>query len=121
VYNPTVVYGVPYYPPGYSTSTLAATAIISFGIRHDDRRLHEQQLLQMGQDGLNWKPVEGQPESPVGPLVAYAVAEGYTNSVHPEPFHGYFFRTMTAQGANAKGGPKAYVVNGKMTCGFACC
>jgi hypothetical protein len=71
------------------------------------------------QDGLYWKAGEGQPESPVGPLVASAAAEGYTNSVHPEPFHGYFFRMLTAQGANANGGPKAYVVNGKMTGGFA--
>ena len=32
VYNPTVVYGVPYYPPGYSTSAMVTTAVISFGV-----------------------------------------------------------------------------------------
>jgi len=32
VYNPTVVYGVPYYPPGYTSSDVAAAAIISFGV-----------------------------------------------------------------------------------------
>ena len=71
------------------------------------------------QDGLYWKAVEGQPESPIGPLVAHAAAEGYANSVHPEPFHGYLFRMLTAQGGNAKGGAKSYVVSGKMTSGFA--
>jgi len=32
VYNPTIVYGTPYYPPGYSTSAMVATSVISFGI-----------------------------------------------------------------------------------------
>jgi len=71
------------------------------------------------QDGLYWKAVEGQPDSPVGPLIAYAAAEGYTNGAHPEPFYGYFFRMLTAQGANAKGGAKSYLAGGKMTGGFA--
>ncbi len=30
-YNPTVIYGVPYIPPGYSTADLVATSMISFG------------------------------------------------------------------------------------------
>src|SRR5579863_7670631 len=71
------------------------------------------------QDGLYWKAAEGQPESPIGPLVAYAAAQGYTKGERPEPFHGYFFRMLTAQGANAKGGASNYVVDGKMTGGFA--
>ena len=32
VYSPTVIYGTPYYPPGYSTSTVVAASIISFGV-----------------------------------------------------------------------------------------
>jgi hypothetical protein len=71
------------------------------------------------QDGLYWRATEGSPESPIGPLVAYAVAEGYSKSDQPAPFHGYFFQLLTAQGATAKGGAKGYVVNGKMTGGFA--
>jgi hypothetical protein len=71
------------------------------------------------QDGLYWKAADGEPESPIGPLVAYAAAQGYTKSESPEPFHGYFFRILTAQGANAKGGATSYVVDGKMTSGFA--
>ena len=72
------------------------------------------------QNGLYWKADEGQPESPVGPLVAYATGEGYGGQHDaPQPFHGYFYRTLTAQGASVKGGAKSYVVDGKMTGGFA--
>ena len=35
------------------------------------------------------------------------------------PFHGYYFRILTAQGAAAPGGAKSYVVNGDMSGGFA--
>ena len=71
------------------------------------------------QDGLYWTASEGQPESPIGPLVAHAAAAGYSNGVQPEPFYGYLFRMLTAQGSNARGGAIDYVVNGKMTGGFA--
>jgi hypothetical protein len=36
-----------------------------------------------------------------------------------EPFHGYFFRILTAQGPHSHRGARDYVVNGKMTGGFA--
>jgi hypothetical protein len=32
MYNPTVVYGYPYVTPGYSASTVAATAVVAFGV-----------------------------------------------------------------------------------------
>jgi hypothetical protein len=35
------------------------------------------------------------------------------------PFHGYYFRILTKQGAAAKGGARDYVVGGKLTRGFA--
>jgi Protein of unknown function (DUF2950) len=72
------------------------------------------------QDGLYWESPEGQPRSPLGPLVAFATNEGF--SVRPgtrQSFHGYFFRRLDSQGSDAKGGAKPYVVNGKMTEGFA--
>lgn len=71
------------------------------------------------QDGLYWKAAESEPQSPIGPLVAYAAGEGYKSSDKPTPFHGYFYRMLTSQGANVAGGAKPYVVNGKMTGGFA--
>jgi len=70
-------------------------------------------------DGLYWKPAKGEPESPIGPLLAYAAAEGYKRSERPQPFHGYFFKLLKEQGRQAKGGAKNYVVGGKMTGGFA--
>jgi DUF2950 family protein len=36
-----------------------------------------------------------------------------------QPFNGYHFRILTKQGDTAKGGAKDYIVNGKMTRGFA--
>ena len=72
------------------------------------------------QNGLYWKTAEGEPESPIGPLVAFATARGYGGQHDtPQPFYGYFYHTLTAQGANVKGGAKSYIVDGKMTGGFA--
>ena len=72
-------------------------------------------------NGLYWKAAEGEPQSPIGPLVARAVAEGYTKSRDgsPTPFRGYYYHILTRQGKNGPGGAKSYTVNGKMTEGFA--
>ena len=72
------------------------------------------------QNGLYWKSAEGQPESPLGPLAAFATSEGY--SVKPDAhtaFHGYYFRMLTGQSNNAPAGARDYVVDGKMVGGFA--
>jgi Protein of unknown function (DUF2950) len=72
-------------------------------------------------NGLYWKAAEGEPQSPIGPLVAAAVAEGYdkTQGGPPTPFRGYYFHILARQGKNAPGGAKVYVSDGKMTGGFA--
>jgi len=70
------------------------------------------------QNGLYWQVAEGEPESPAGPLVADADAEGYEQGTR-HPFHGYYFRILKAQGPHARGGAKDYIVEGKMTGGFA--
>jgi hypothetical protein len=72
-------------------------------------------------NGLYWKADEGEPQSPIGPLVASAVAQGYAKSRDgaPTPYRGYFYRILTRQGKNSLGGAKNYIVNGKMTGGFA--
>jgi Protein of unknown function (DUF2950) len=71
-------------------------------------------------DGLYWKASENEPQSPIGPLVAQAVADEYAKSrgAEPVPFRGYYFHMLTRQGKNAAGGAKSYLVDGKMT-GFA--
>jgi Protein of unknown function (DUF2950) len=73
-------------------------------------------------DGLYWPAKPGEGESPLGPLVARARAEGYggaTTRDKPQPYHGYFYRILTRQGAHAPGGPASYVADGHMTGGFA--
>jgi len=74
------------------------------------------------QDGLFWEvKARAQPESPLGPLVAEAASEGYQHHAtgQPHPFHGYVYRMLTSQGVNAPGGAKHYIVDGRMTGGFA--
>jgi hypothetical protein len=66
------------------------------------------------EDGLYWKAATDQPSSPIGPLLAKAAG---TN--REAPFHGYYYRLLNRQGASAPGGAKSYVVNGKLTGGFA--
>ncbi len=70
------------------------------------------------QDGLYWTVAEGEPASPAGPLVADAEAQGYGSGKHA-PFHGYYYRILKAQGPHARGGAKDYVVDGRMSAGFA--
>jgi DUF2950 family protein len=72
-------------------------------------------------NGLYWKAAAGEPQSPIGPLVAAAVAEGYVKGQGgpPTPYRGYLFHILTSQGKHAPGSAKSFIVNGKMTEGFA--
>jgi Protein of unknown function (DUF2950) len=94
-----------------------------FSQLHDGVKQYAQKFIsdEGKQNGLYWKSPEGQPKSPLGPLAAYAAAtEGFTPEAgKQQPFHGYFYRILTKQGADATGGAKDYIVNGKMTGGFA--
>ena len=70
-------------------------------------------------DGLYWPAAEGEPESPLGPFIAEAFAEGY-RSDEPVPYHGYFYRLLTAQGPHAPGGARSYLdAEGRLAGGFA--
>jgi hypothetical protein len=73
------------------------------------------------QNGLYWPSAHGQRRSPLGDLVAEAATEGrdLAQQQAPAPFHGYYFRILTAQGAAASGGPQDYIANGLMSKGFA--
>jgi len=72
-------------------------------------------------NGLYWKVAEGEPQSPIGPLVASAAAHGYNHPQEnaPTPYRGYYFHILTRQGKDAPSGAKDFIVNGKMTEGFA--
>jgi Protein of unknown function (DUF2950) len=73
-------------------------------------------------DGLYWEETSPADRSPLGSLVADASTEGYSprqGGESPRPYHGYFYRILTAQGAAAPGGAKSYITDGQMTGGFA--
>src|SRR5262249_40503938 len=70
-------------------------------------------------DGLYWPAKQGDAESPLGDLVARASAAGYRTDKPRTPFHGYYYRILTSQGAAAPGGAYNYLARGKMIGGFA--
>jgi hypothetical protein len=70
-------------------------------------------------DGLYWPPVAGGPESPIGDAIARAIAQGYSADKSPQPYHGYYFKVLTAQGPSAPLGAMDFMVQGHMIGGFA--
>jgi hypothetical protein len=111
------------------TAIVACTALAQaqdeyFSQTHDGDKVKQyaQKLIsdEGKQNGLYWPVPAGQTPSPLGDVGDFAKAAGYTNAgIKPQPFDGYYFRILTKQGGKAKGGAKDYVVNGKMTGGFA--
>jgi hypothetical protein len=69
------------------------------------------------EDGLYWEPSKGAPECEVPKGFAQAAAGMSLDK--REPYRGYYFRILTAQGPDAKGGAVNYVVNGSLIGGFA--
>jgi DUF2950 family protein len=88
---------------------------------HDGSKVHQyaqKAISSPGKhDGLSWKNADGSVGGPIGDLIAKALEEGYTKK--GEPYNGYYFRTLTAQGPSARLGARNYVVNGMMIGGFA--
>lgn len=69
------------------------------------------------QDGLAWQDPDGIWRGPVGEAIARAIAEGYEDK--GSPYHGYYFKVLKGQGADAPMGEMDYVVKGAMIGGFA--
>ena len=104
------------------TVALAESQAQYFSQKHGGVKQYAQKFISDAgqQNGLYWESPKGAPRSPLGPLVAFATEEGIT--LKPgvaQPFYGYYFRRLDSQGADAKGGAKPYIVDGKMTGGFA--
>ncbi len=60
------------------------------------------------------------PANPAGAGMAHASGTPMANAGGTRlPYNGYYFRVITQQGPQATGGAKNYVVDGKMTGGFA--
>jgi hypothetical protein len=73
-------------------------------------------------NGLYWETKEGEELSPLGDLFSKAMTEGYFQKgkkSNPEPYHGYYFKILKAQGKNAPGSSYSYVIKGNMIGGFA--
>jgi hypothetical protein len=72
-------------------------------------------------DGLYWEGAADKSVSPIGALVAAAMKEGYEPTREGElpVYRGYVYKILTAQGPLANGGAREYIVNGRMTEGFA--
>jgi hypothetical protein len=62
-------------------------------------------------DGLYWAVLEGEDDSPLGPLFA--------DDAPGSSYNGYRFKILKAQGPNAPGGAYDYRIKGRMTAGFA--
>jgi len=86
--------------------------------------LYAQKLMSTAgkQDGLYWETNEDEPASPAGPFLAEAGGQGYTAEGlggKAEPYHGYLYRILKAQGAATMGGAKSYLVDGQLKEGVA--
>lgn len=95
-----------------------------YGERRDGRIQQYAQVLvsDEGQhNGLFWKSSDGEPESPIGALVAYAegAGDGKPQGYEDSPFHGYYYRILRGRAIAPPGIEKSYIVNGNMIGGFA--
>jgi hypothetical protein len=73
-------------------------------------------------NGLYWEAKTGEEVSPLGLFAVRAVKEGYAQKAptdKPAPYHGYYYRILSAQGKDASGGAYSYMVKGSMIGGFA--
>src|SRR4029077_4411595 len=91
--------------------------------RDGEARQYAQKLVsdEGKRNGLYWKTGSGQPECPIGPHLASAGRDTYRagSNSGAQPFNGYYFQVLTKQGKQAAGGAKDYIVDSKMTGGFA--
>lgn len=73
-------------------------------------------------DGLYWPDEPGTERSPLSDAVARANDAGYNfdgTDLDPEPYKGYYFRILQAQGPAAPGGSYSYMIGANMVSGHA--
>ena len=95
--------------------------------RDGDRLLEYAQRFRSEtakKNGLYWEAKPGDERSPLGPIMAHAQRAGYAGKQQSSgqtamPYHGYYYKMLTAQGKDAPGGAYSYLVKGKMIGGFA--
>ncbi|HZP24479.1 MAG TPA: DUF2950 domain-containing protein [Terriglobales bacterium] len=92
-----------------------------FKQEHDGTKQYARRFISDPgkENGLYWPAAPGKDKSPVGPLLAYASAEGEKlNPKLHKPFHGYYYGILVTQGMWANGGLKDYSRLGVMNRGF---
>lgn len=98
------------------------TSLAYVDAQNDYRKLMQHYALRFvstpgARDGLYWPVEPGEAESPLGPLAASMPHDAKVSA--KEGYHGYHFRILTAQGAQANGGARNYLDNGELANGFA--
>lgn len=69
-------------------------------------------------DGLYWPAASNEPQSPLGGAFAAATIHGYRPGAEAAPYHGYYYKVLTAQGPNAPGGAMNYLIKDNLIGGF---
>ena len=100
---------------------LARAQEIYFAAGGDSAEFAQRIISTPGkQDGLYWAASQQQVSSPLANLGEFAGPSIATLAPDsPLVIDGYRLRILTAQGNDAPGGAQSYIVNGKMTGGFA--
>ena len=72
-------------------------------------------------DGLYWEHAAGETPNVAARFAAALREEGYSTAprAEPQPYRGYYFKILTAQGPHAPGGARDYLSDGRMVGGFA--
>ena len=87
-----------------------------------DQAEYAQRIISTSgkQDGLYWPSSDAQTPSPLASLSEFP-RSSLTSLAAEKPLvvDGYSLRILTSQGEEAAGGAKSYIVNGKMSDGFA--
>lgn len=90
--------------------------------KHDGAKVNQyaQKIISSPgkQDGLAWQNPNGSWDGPVGPDVAQALQQGYSGKPDTA-YHGYYFKVLKGQGADAPMGEIDFVIEGAMIGGFA--
>ena len=110
---------------GYNELSVVQTLLAIVDAQHDYAALdpmktgapaYARRLLSSpgSKDGLYWETKPGEPQSPLGP----ALARAHVDARSPDGHYGYYFRLLYAQGPDAPGGARDYIVGGRMIGGF---
>lgn len=87
----------------------------------DDVQEYAQRIISRPgrHDGLYWPAENPADRSPLEGLISTKLANRVAAGGKPEPYRGYRFKILKAQGKAAPGGAYNYVINGRMIAGFA--